>query len=235
MKTIVLLLSAAVGLVSSYAQAEQSGLYLGAGIGRTAARFDTNDFNPQGSDFVGETATRDTGYKLFGGYDFNDRLAFEAGYADLGRFSTKWTAPSAGLFNNNVYLFDYRARSLFVAFRAALPVTERWAITGKFGVTINKAEDEYSLDRSRHIEPPLLPCPGPASCYPTVSRSPVFSEPGSHTKMRMEPLIGLGIEYRLLKQVALRLEYEDYGRFGDSNHTGRARVAATMVTFVFKL
>jgi OOP family OmpA-OmpF porin len=59
--------------------------YLGAGLGITEVDPDTNDTGYSVSD------ERDTGFKLFGGYDYSETLTVEGFYADLG--SAQLTSP----------------------------------------------------------------------------------------------------------------------------------------------
>jgi OOP family OmpA-OmpF porin len=59
------------GLLVPVAQAEDSGFYLGAGIGQSRQEF--NQFDAHA-----------TAYKLFGGWSFNEYFAFEGGYIDGG-------------------------------------------------------------------------------------------------------------------------------------------------------
>lgn len=235
---IIAAFTVAIGFLSSYASAQETDFYMGAGLGRSVAGFNSNDFDAVSIGSVKSTATSDTGYKLFGGYNFNEKWALEAGYADLGRFAYKWqalgTGPGAGLYYNIIYSFDYKSTAWFAAVKRALPVTGQLSVFGKLGLTVNKAEDTFAMDRSRHIEPSLVAClPGMGVCYPPYSTSPIFSKPGSYTKTRADVLIGVGLEYKVLKNASIRFEYEDFGRFGDSENTGRTRVTATALTFVY--
>ena len=64
---------------------KQRSWYLGAGFGITELDPDTNDTGYSVSD------ERDTGFKLFGGYDYSDTLTLEGFYADMG--SAQLTSP----------------------------------------------------------------------------------------------------------------------------------------------
>lgn len=47
-------------------------------------------------------------------------------------------------------------------------------------------------------------------------------------------LLGVGAEYSVSKQVGVRLEYEDFGRFGDDNGVGQSRATAWTLGVTFK-
>lgn len=64
---------------------KQRSWYLGAGFGITELDPDTNDTGYSVSD------QRDTGFKLFGGYDYSEILTFEGFYTDMG--SAQLTSP----------------------------------------------------------------------------------------------------------------------------------------------
>jgi OOP family OmpA-OmpF porin len=64
---------------------KQRSWYLGAGFGITELDPDTNDTGYSVSD------ERDTGFKLFGGYDYSETLTLEGFYTDMG--SAQLTSP----------------------------------------------------------------------------------------------------------------------------------------------
>lgn len=245
---IIGVLAAATSLVIPSANAQDTGFYMGVGLGRSVASFNGDDFDSVNVRFrnasIKSTATSDKVYGLLGGYNFNERWAIEAGYVDLGRFAYRWYGPSSGpgpepgpgsgLYSDNIYSFDYKASAWFAAVKGTLPVVGRLSIFGKLGLTDNKARDTFALDTSRHIEPSLFPCPSGRVCYPLYSDSPIFSKPGSYTKTRTDALIGVGVDYRVLKNASIRFEYEDFGRFGASDNTGRTRITATALTLVYR-
>jgi opacity protein-like surface antigen len=70
----------ALGTAPAFA-AEDSGWYLGAGVGRFNVQID----NPGDvTDTIGSFDSDDTTLKLFGGYRFNPYVALELDYMDLG-------------------------------------------------------------------------------------------------------------------------------------------------------
>jgi OmpA-OmpF porin, OOP family len=78
--------SAAALAFAAGAQAQQA--YIGASVGQSAFKIDT----------TGATSadTRDTGYKLFGGWTFTPNLGVEAAYFDLGQATGAASLPGLG-------------------------------------------------------------------------------------------------------------------------------------------
>lgn len=69
-------------------ESSQRSWYLGAGLGITELDPDTNNTG------YSVTDERDTGFKLFAGYDFSERLTVEGFYADLGSAQLSSSFPS---------------------------------------------------------------------------------------------------------------------------------------------
>jgi OOP family OmpA-OmpF porin len=69
-------------------ETSQRSWYLGAGLGITELDPDMNNTG------YSVTDERDTGFKLFGGYDFSERLTVEGFYADLGSAQLSSSFPS---------------------------------------------------------------------------------------------------------------------------------------------
>jgi len=74
-------LAVAAASPAAFAQDENSGWYLGGGIGQFNAQIDDVD---DVDATVDEWDEDDTAYKLFGGYRLNSFLAFELDYINLG-------------------------------------------------------------------------------------------------------------------------------------------------------
>ena len=217
------------------AQAEDSGFYLGGGLGRSLASFNSGDFGMQMPANV-SAVTRDTSYKFFGGYNFSRNWAVEAGYADLGEFrynlnpNTNLVQPYATTFNYN-YNFNYKAASWFLDSKGTIPISDRIGVFGKLGATFNRVSDGFSIE-GRYLMPTGLPT---QPLYP-YANSTIFGYV-NHTSStnRMGMLSGVGAEYNASAHVSLRLELEDYGEFGNQNDTGRARLSIWSLGFIYKL
>lgn len=120
-RTAAVALAAGLGLAATaQAQVAGSGLYLGGSAGGS---------HWKGNEVGGQPTDRSrTGAKLFGGYQFTPNVAIEAGYADLGKFTS-----SAG---------NLRANGYFVDAVGTVPISGPWSAIGRVGVFNGK------LDRS---------------------------------------------------------------------------------------
>jgi OOP family OmpA-OmpF porin len=75
------------------------------------------------------TEDRQRTYKLFGGYEFDQNWAVEAGYTDLGK---------TGFFSqqgNGLGHTDMKSRNAYLAAKYTVPLTERSSVYGKLGLS----------------------------------------------------------------------------------------------------
>jgi outer membrane protein with beta-barrel domain len=128
-KRLGLSVFAALALTAAMAaQADvQPGFYMGAGFGSTKIDddgFDDIDFDDS-----------DVGFKLFGGYSFNQNFAIEATYFDLGEAS-----GSLGFGDT----FDVGISGFGVSAVGVLPLSDTFSLFGKLGYAT------YDIDA--HVE-----------------------------------------------------------------------------------
>jgi OOP family OmpA-OmpF porin len=115
------------------AQADvQPGFYAGAGFGST--QIDDDGFD--GIDFD----DNDTGFKVFGGYNFNQNFAVELTYFDLGEASGS-LEDIFGPFD-----FDIGVSGLNASVVGTLPVSDMFSLFGKVGFA------SYDIDVHVNIE-----------------------------------------------------------------------------------
>src|SRR3990167_2113129 len=120
----VLTLAGLGSLIAATAYADEPGFFYG-GISAGNARSDVDEAAVAAGVLGGAAVTgissdeRDNGYKLFGGYQLNRNIGFEAGYFDLGKTTFSATAPG-GAFNN-----DTRMRGLNLDLVGTLPITAK--------------------------------------------------------------------------------------------------------------
>jgi OOP family OmpA-OmpF porin len=186
-------ISGAIGVVALAAFAgpfaaaqDDTGWYVGAGVGRSHAKIDDpriiDGLSAQGfsTDSISDD-NRDTGYKLFGGYQFNRNFALEGGYFYLGRFGfTADTAP-AGTLNGSIKL-----RGVNLDAVGFLPFTGKLSAFGRTGADYSQARDAFSG----------------AGLVDVTNPSP--------SKNCLNYKLGLGLQYAFNESLAMRLEAERY-------------------------
>ncbi|MDB5891541.1 MAG: OmpA/MotB domain protein [Polaromonas sp.] len=129
---------------AALAQNDTLGWYGGANIGRTSATIDDPRIR-SGLAAGGLTTNsisdrdRDTGYKVFGGYQINRNFAVEGGYFDLGKFGyTANTTPAGSLSG------DMRVKGLNLDLVGTLPLSERFSAFGRVGLNYAHTRDNFS-------------------------------------------------------------------------------------------
>ncbi|NVO07295.1 MAG: OmpA family protein, partial [Rhodoferax sp.] len=138
---------------------------------------------------------RDTGYKVFGGYQFNRHWALEGSYFDLGsyRFDARTTPP--GTLGGEV-----RLRGLALDAVLSAPLTDKFSVFGKLGANYAEARDSFSS----------------SGVVSVANKSP--------SQMELNPKIGIGMQYAFSDALAVRAELERYrvndavGSRGDVDH-----------------
>jgi OmpA-OmpF porin, OOP family len=120
-KRLGLSVLAALALTASMAARAdvQPGFYMGAGVGSTKIDddgFDDIDFDDS-----------DTGFKVFGGYSFNQNFAIEASYFDFGEASGSFDD-----FGDSVN-FDVGVSGFGVFAVGMLPLGDTFSLFGKLG------------------------------------------------------------------------------------------------------
>ena len=129
---------------SPIAAADASNWYVGANAGVSRARIDDARISGAllGSGFASTSIVddnRDTGFKVFGGYQFTPNLAIEGGYFDLGRFGFHATTVPAGTFDGSIKL-----RGVNIDLVGRLPITDRLSAFARVGVNRAEARDTFT-------------------------------------------------------------------------------------------
>jgi OOP family OmpA-OmpF porin len=175
-----------VSIASPYVQADDSGWYIGANIGQSRSIIDHERIRGglQQQGFATTSISDDEydfGYKVFGGYQFNQYLALEGGYFDLGQFGFSANTLPAGTLNGNI-----RLRGANLDAIGFLPFTEK--LSGFVRVGLNYADARDSFHGSGLVQ---------------------VSDP-SPQKKAFNYKFGLGLQYELTPSLATRLEAERY-------------------------
>ena len=202
--TLVLAVLAAIA--SPWAMADDSNWYVGGNIGRSKAKID--DPRITSSLLGGGLATtsiadddRDTGYKIFGGYQFNRYFALEGGYFDLGKFGFTATTVPAGTLKGNIAV-----KGLNLDLVGIIPFTDKLSAFGRAGVNYADARDSFSGTGAVNV----------------INPNP--------TKREANYKLGFGGQYQLTESLGMRLEAERY-RINDAvgNHGDVDLVSVALV------
>lgn len=170
--------------------------YVGGSLGRSSTSFNTADYSLGVAGISESQDKTKTAYKFFGGYDFTKNWAVEGGYASLGTPQYNY----AGLFSGYARI---KESSWFVDVKGALPVGDQFNLFGKIGLTRNKSEMNATSSNAAF--------------------NALVGFPWNRSKTRSDILVGIGGEYMATKNIGVRLEYENFGKFGDTGSTGRTK------------
>jgi OOP family OmpA-OmpF porin len=182
-----------------FAMAADPGWYGGVSVGQSRASIDderiARGLAASGlatSSIDDQNKGTDTGYKLFGGYQFNRNIALEGGYFDLGKFGFKAITVPAGTLSG-----EMKVKGLNLDLVGTLPFTEKFSAFGRVGATYAEAEDSFSGTGAVSV---LDPNPK--------------KQDGNYK-------YGLGLQYDFTQKIAMRVEAERYrindavGNMGD--------------------
>lgn len=123
-KTPAILTFSLFGLLA--AQSAAGGGYLGAGVGQ--AKVDAcDDLEALGATHCDDS---DTGWKVYGGYEFNRNFALEAGWNDFGEVTADAGFTSLRL----------EGTGFNIDGKASIPLTDAFSIFAKLGVIFWKAD-----------------------------------------------------------------------------------------------
>jgi opacity protein-like surface antigen len=209
MKCLKLLAAAACLIASSSAFAQ---LYLFAGAGGGNPKFDDQDF-PGGalSGIDRRNDTKDSTFQGGIGYRLSPHWAVEVGAADLGDYSID-IADSFG----NAIFGTYKVKGVKSALLGGWPLTEKWWLFGKLGISSTKAE------------------------FQGTSVSGGASAPINADERRNSLLAGFGLQWMVWRNLGVRAEYENWGEVGnegllllDNRHTGKAKMSTWNLQAVF--
>lgn len=176
----------AVALLAFTATSVFAQPYIGASAGRVDHKQNRADWQPVG----GTTAYEDidTGFKLFGGYKFNQYFGVEGGYNYLGQYTA---SPTAGASVGKAVV-KTDAWNIFAVGTAPLPAG--FSLFGKLGVSSNYSKMNFS------------------------SNGGAFLTNDAGTSRKTSFAWGVGGGYAFNTNVSIRLEYEDFGKAGETNN-----------------
>jgi len=200
--------------------------YGGLNLGQGRAKIDDAGITRDllGAGFTTTSISNDDhhfGYKIFGGYKFNQNFALEGGYFDLGRFGFTATTLPAGTLTG-----ETRVKGLNVDAVGMLPFTENFSGFARFGIDYTQAKDTFSSTGLINVVEP------------------------NPSKNQLSYKFGLGLQYDFTNRFGGRLELERYRvnpavgpkgdidllslgmvvRFGGSSNSGSTAQAPAPVT-----
>jgi OmpA-OmpF porin, OOP family len=133
---------AILGLASAMAfagpaLAQETGFFVGGSIGQS----DTDEEITSGFIDSGTVDSKDTAYKIFGGYMFNRHLGVELAYINFGEVTYSGTAGGFAVTDGTVELTAFNLAALGV-----FPINEQFSVFGKVGLFKWEAEASDTLE-----------------------------------------------------------------------------------------
>ena len=183
--------------VPSAFAADEKGWYLGVSAGQTKADVDEAAFNSiyvAGGFTSASTSSdeKDTGWKVFGGYQLSKNWAVEGAYVDLGKATTKTTATGPA----GEYTGEGKTKGWSFSGVGTLPVSDSFAVFGKLGAFLWDVDSKCNK------------VSGAGSCAASTNNA-------SGTDLTY----GIGVKYDFTKNVGLRVEWERFKNTGDKFNT----------------
>jgi len=178
---------ASSGIAHAQSASTDNRWYLGGGLGHVNASPNSSDYADQRPG-AQTTTGRDnsTAWKAFGGYQFNSIWGAELGYAHLGQFQNSYSLPAQSSSGTGTDKLSVWS----LAGTATWPINQQFALRGKLGLARLRSDYTFS---------------GTGSGY-------VAGDNGSATKTNL--MVGLGAQYNINRNVALRFDYENFGKVG---------------------
>lgn len=211
-------LAAAVSLLATvgYVQADTY-FYGGASVGYARVNLPTNYIKQTGDDVINALGIQndvtfnlsddksDTSYKFYGGYRYNENLAVEFGYVNLGKYSINAdvSVVDGGNTYSGVISGESKSHGVFVDALGIIPATEQLDVFGRLGVAVVRTKASGSA----------YGCDGLnlAQCN-FNNADETLSE--TARKTQLVPKLGFGVDYSINANVAVRAEYERYFNVG---------------------
>jgi OOP family OmpA-OmpF porin len=181
-------------LIATSASAQSYG-YGGIGFGQGHASIpsflfsDTSVAPPITGSFT-EGKTRDTAYKLYLGYQYTPNWGIELGYNDLGKKYSSHIVATDGI-TTATGDATFKLDNWYLAATGTLPLSNGFSLLGKLGAVRSTVKG------------------GTITLTNGITTASASLGGDSH---HSSALLGVGVEYTFSKQLAARLEYEDYGK-----------------------
>jgi OOP family OmpA-OmpF porin len=186
---ILIAIASPLAMADETGWTDGSGWFMGANIGQSRTTIDdpriTANLLAQG---LATTAiadnNRDTGYKLFGGYQFNKYFGLEGGYFNLGQFGFTSTTLPAGSLTGSI-----KIQGLSLGMVGTLPLTERFSTFGRLGLNYAQSRTAFGGTGAGVGVVPIMP---------------------NTSKNQANYQLGLGLQYDMTPSLGMRAEVERY-------------------------
>jgi OOP family OmpA-OmpF porin len=175
-----------VALLSSGASAQESGWYGGINLGKTSTDIASGPLR-SALQAAGYATTglavddKDAGWKLLGGYSFNQYLAVEGSYVDLGNFDVHATLLPAATQRGKASLHGYG-----IDLVGTLPLGGNFSAFGRVGLNNTRVSQSFS-------------------------NSGLGAYFADRTDRGTQEKYGVGVQYRISDAFSVRAELERYG------------------------
>lgn len=198
--------------LTATAHAENNGFYVAGSVGQSHFNL---DWNKSDADSLLEDAgltinsskldKHDSAYKIQVGYQFNKNFAVEGGYVDLGAAEYKANVNGVGTGKA-----EYEATGVNIGAVAIMPFTSSFSLLAKFGFI--RSDVDFNIRAS----------------------AGGVSDSESESAKKIDTFVTFGAQYSFTDNLAVRAEFDNYNKIGDSNETGEAKVKLLSAGVVFK-
>lgn len=191
-KTVKIVVAvAALSAISSLSFAATPGGYVGLGLGAGQQNTSNLDLsNKAGIKFNQSRSTTGLAGRIFGGYNFNEYVGIETGYAKYSNATTKFNAKNITLVNAYGSL-DYKMAALDVVGKVYLPIPESALnLYGLGGFALVQSTTDTKVNAK------------------VVGTQTVVYKSTSNTERKIRPLVGFGASYDIPQtQLTTSMEY----------------------------
>ena len=202
-------------LCADRSDADQSGYYVGGGVGGAAAHIDTGSVSAaaggEAGDAVGPLTEVDSDlshvtYDAIVGYRFSPRLALELQYLWLGDTSVRAVADGDATVDGR-----WRVKGPAVAVIAGWPISSRWDVYGRAGAMFAETDATLVHDDGSGSDPQRVKA----------------------RETTTELHWGAGFAYHASSQWTFRLEYQQVSNVGEAERTGELDVERYTLGWVY--
>ena len=180
--------------------------YIGVGVGGTRGYINNDDFHRvmglNGPVNSYSEDKKDIGAKLFVGKNFNQYIALELGYVDLGKFEFKSSTSTGNSLNRETSF-----RGGYLDLIGTIPMGERFSAFARVGGSYGMVKDKY-----------------------TGNRAYALTSPDSRYKSG-NVKAGVGLEYKFSEALAVRGEIERYRIKDALEHRGDVNFASVSLVY----